>query len=143
MNKDNYELNKNEIIENVVLNQLAIFKNSRAICTCGEIPCCDCIFDDYDEGCREARKKWLSTIPKKFTEEEKQFVKVAKFNWYARDNDGTLFGYVNKPHYDKILELWDCHTGAFLKVSSVLDLKFNSITGEETEPISKEEILNS
>lgn len=69
MNKDNYELNKNEIIENVVLNQLAIFKNSRAICTCGEIPCCDCIFDDYDEGCREARKngslQYLRSLQKK------------------------------------------------------------------------------
>lgn len=79
--------------------------------------------------------------PIKLTQFEYEYLKVAKkegFNFIARDGDGRLFLYKNKPF--KSLDEWivaskDC--------SRILDSLLNFVKWEDEEPCNIDEILSN
>ena len=102
------------------------------------------------DGCEECLKNSLMELlkehkeqkePVKLTRFEYEYLKVAKkegFNFIARDGDGRLFLYKNKPF--KSLDEWivaskDC--------SRILDSLLNFVKWEDEEPCNIDEILSN
>ena len=97
--------------------------------------------------CRQCLKLSLMELleeykePIKLTQFEYEYLKVAKkegFNFIARDGDGRLFLYKNKPF--KSLDEWivaskDC--------SRILDSLLNFVKWEDEEPCNIDEILSN
>ena len=126
---------------------LAVTKNGE-VTTCYSAQCrhCrDCIFNDAHKCCSELRKEWAEAEyvePKIFTEEEKALLRaLSKINWVAKDRNGEVYLYSNKP--SKIVQGWgwDLKNGYMIKLQNFSDLKFESIKWEDEEPTSREEIL--
>lgn len=82
---------------------------------------------------------------KEFSETDKALVKgLDKLNWFARDRDGAVYGYVDKPFKDVCL--WDVKPGAdgnyaLDRVSSYTSATFEPLSWEDEEPTHRDEIL--
>lgn len=74
----------------------------------------------------------------KLTEDEKVILKNInkKYKWIARDKDGGLFIYIEKPI--KLTNHWSCYTASPLDVYSHL---FTCIKWEDEEPYLIEDLL--
>lgn len=112
---------------------------------CNSLKCEDCIF--YRSiNCMSARKRWLNSEyteqPKRiFTEEQKNVVRVLDvINYIARDMDGGLWGFANKPYKNDIYWEIDCHS-FYCNLDKLISIDFSQITWEDKEPTSREEIL--
>lgn len=116
------------------------------IVSCGDIKCSDCLFN-VKIGCISERMAWANAEykePKIFTEREKAFIKMfPEIKYLARDKNGDLFAYTDKPQKDE--GMWDyfgCNNpAATLKRITLWGLEFNAIQWEDEEPTSREEIL--
>lgn len=107
---------------------------------CESMNCVDCIF--YDANCTSARKAWLNSKyeePKRvFTDEQKNFIRTCdKIKFLARDYNGRLFAYSNKPNRDS--RVWFGFAVGF--VPSLTFITFPQIKWSDKEPTSREEIL--
>ena len=87
-------------------------------------------------------KQWAESEyvePKEFTEEEKAIlIALPNANWIARDSDGEVYIYTDKP--EKYNSCWVV-TGESFCVSMFCNAKFESVKWEDSEPTSREEIL--
>lgn len=71
-----------------------------------------------------------------FTDIEKEWLNMidSKYNWIARDVDGELYLYENKPKIECCV--WECQDGDLVCIDNYVtnNLKFDSIKREDKEP---------
>lgn len=148
-NKERYA---NEIIEAAVKGEhISVDKQSGKILSCIEADCEKCLFFRADPAtltCRGMFSSWVNSEYKEkreFSETDKALVKgLDKLNWFARDRDGAVYGYVDKPFKDVCL--WDVKPGAdgnyaLDRVSSYTSATFEPLSWEDEEPTHRDEIL--
>lgn len=138
----NYEKYKDKL-KSILMDRIGVdYKGTPK--SCAELGCENCRFYTKDSVCNHRVAEWLNAEakePKKFTKEEKEYVRLNdKILYYARDESGRLYGYIEKP--EKKGSWWDSHTWTAF-ISARTSLPFTSIKWEDDEPISREEILNS
>lgn len=114
--------------------------------SCAEVGCVNCRFYiKNDKRCNNRIVKWLNAEakePKEFTAEEKAWARVNdKILYYARDRNGILFGYYEKPV--KGAYAWKCSLDCYAHINAITSLPFSAIKWEDPEPTSRDEILNS
>lgn len=108
---------------------------------CKSMSCRNCRFDHIN--CFDGRKAWLNSKdegPKRvFTKKQKNINRVLnKIKYIARDMDGSLWGFVNKPYKDGFY--WRTE-GFYCNLDKLISVDFPQITWEDEEPTSREEIL--
>lgn len=131
-----------EIVE-IALSGNGIALKQGTLISCGSIDCKECeFFCDEDDFCENKLRRWAESEyvkPKVFTEKEKTIFEVlTNANWIARDEDGELYIYVDKPN--KHNKGWFTH-GNVLLVPAFSNAKFESVKWEDDNPTSREEIL--
>lgn len=140
----NFEKYKDEILEVLkTTNKLAITKDNK-IAPCFGTPCDECKLS-VPKPCRIVWKEWANSEyiePKVFTEKEKAFFRVCeKLKYAARDSNGNLYFYTDKPIYSAI-GMGGCWTGwKAIFAPTLTNEPFNAIKIEDEEPTSREEIL--
>lgn len=102
--------------------------------------CKECIFRDGGY-CSDERKEWLNAEVKKvFSEKDKEVLRALdKVQWVARDDNGILCGYYNKPY--KGGGVWYCAGDYITNLTALTTAEFAPVTMEDDEPTSREEIL--
>lgn len=133
-----------EIVELAIEDDSLAFdiKNKKVV-PCTEIMCTECAFDKTKIGtCYIARREWAESEyvePKVFTEDEKAIlIALPKINWAARDENGTVYLFVEKPV--KKTHVWDTE-GDCICVFEFSNAEFKSVLWEDSDPTSREEIL--
>ena len=151
-NKDKYA---KDIIEAAVrVEYISVDKQTGEILSCIEADCGKCLFfraDPHTHTCRGMFSSWADAEykePKRFTEREKGFIKLfPEIKYLARDDEGKLFAYRQKPFKDEEEGWWTCDddTDILFEISFNFGdfLKFKSIQWEDEEQTSREEILGS
>lgn len=144
----NKEKNKNEIVDIAAEGDtVAVDRDSLKLVACNSIGCFQCLFDTYNYpdnkgGCVENLRHWMNSEyaePKKFTQQEQMVLNICdKINWLARDEDGDLYGFVEKPI--KKDRFWGSEN-QYVLMSKISSCKFEAIKWEDKEPVSREEIL--
>lgn len=141
LNKEKYQ---GEIIKFALKgDRFGVSGANKLLVACGSIMCEDCIF--YDGNCDLGRKAWLNSEyeePKRiFTEEQKNFIRACdKIKYIARDMDGGLWGFANKPYKNDVYWEIDCPS-FYCNLDKLISIDFSQITWEDKEPTSREEIL--
>lgn len=101
----------------------------------------NCLFAKLN--CTTAKAKWLNSeykTKKHFTEADKAVLRALdKVQWVARDEDGTVCGFCEKPH--KGIVIWRCETDVVSLSKFSTTAKFTDIKWEDEEPTCREEIL--
>lgn len=114
------------------------------------ILCRDCQFRQGDIGCSSDRMKWLYAehVEKpKLTKQEKAFLEVCRPDCYiARDDNGSLYVYVEPPHKAKTSWIvYSRFSGTSLSAVSVYSNlnngNFSFIKWEDKEPWKVEDLL--
>ena len=139
-----------EILDIVCKGQvLAMDKTTKKLNDCEEINCNECYFfeDNYPhnaDSCRENFVHWVNSEYKEkreFSEADKAYVKAMdKLNWFARDEDGNVWGFVNKP-FKKYCYWHADSTGFVLFKSFASSATFEPLSWEDEEPTHRDEIL--
>lgn len=123
-----------------------IEKASGEIVSCDNINCVDCKFYsplvETRNRCIDNIRDWLNAEEKKeFSEKDKAVIRVLdKTQWLARDKNGRLYAYAQKPHKGE--ECWDgvSFSDAAL-INGITTAEFASIKWEDKVPTSRAEIL--
>lgn len=140
-NKEKYA---KEIVDIVIDECHFALNEDGKIVSCGDIKCMNCLFN-VKQGCNVERTAWANAEykePKIFTEREKLFVKLfPSIQYIARDKNGDLYVFVSKP--EKGNSTWNAIEGHAWWIQDYMCLNFNSITWNDEEPTSREEILGS
>lgn len=138
-NKEKFE---KEIVELCINSDFISVNKKLKVIPCDSNNCNNCIFIHGNGSCSDKRKQWAEAEyvePKVFTEEEKEFIRSCdKIKWLARDKEGNLYGYSDKPL--KKEDFWDCEN-FFFDISLITKLSFSLIKWEDEEPTIREEIL--
>lgn len=136
----NFEHYKEEILK--ILNnkpQSGLALRSGKLGSCDEGFCHTCRF--LQSGCGKGRFEWLYAEHMgqlKLTKKERLFCELAETGWIARDSDGKVFYYPQKPH--KEVEQWGsftCKNICFLDAYSC----FPFIKFEDKKPWAVEDLL--
>lgn len=140
-NKEKYA---KEIVNSAIHGHAFGFdKRSKKIVSCSAQECAYCLFHDDKLFCSLTRKEWANAEykePKIFTDREKAFVKLFPLIKYiARNMDGDLYMFASKPK--KGNSTWRAVDGYAWWIQDFMCLNFNSITWNDEEPTSREEIL--
>lgn len=153
-NKEKYA---KEILD-IVCNgdDVAINKDTMELRVCdGNFDCKNCYFSRYNyphnQGeCIKNFVHWANSEykeKKEFSEADKAYVRVMdKLNWFAKDKDGAVWGYVAKPFKDNIM--WDVKRTSgdkpkFEEVSSYTSATFEPLSWKDEEPVHRNEILGT
>lgn len=117
--------------------------------TTGEVVDCSgkcknfCLFYKLGRPCQKEKAKWLNAEykPKReFSEEDKAVLRALdKMQWVARDEDGTIFGYLIKPNKNRTAWFGSI-TGACIS-NDFTSAQFLPISWDDKEPTSRKEIL--
>ena len=139
-NKEKYA---KEIVEiSVKGNPFGFHKYLNWVESCNSLQCKECLFDGQ-RLCKGTRWEWANAEceePKIFTDREKAFVKLFPLIKYiARNMDGDLYMFASKP--EKGNSTWKAVDGYAWWIQDFMCLNFNSITWNDEEPTSREEIL--
>lgn len=111
-----------------------ITTNSNGNNICGVVTCSECLKLSLVDLLEEYKE------PVKLTRFEYEYLKVAKeneYNFIARDNDGCVFLYRNRPWKDELS--WD-YSGKFMIVFEEL---FKFVKWADEEPCNIDEILSN
>ena len=148
-NKEKYA---KEIIEEAIESGLlAIDKRVNKVKACYYVDCKNCLFyraNKENGSCMGVLSMWANAEykeKKEFSEADKALVRgVDKLNWFARDKNGVVYGYVDKPY--KNASVWDVKKEvgdeyAVERVSSYSSATFEPLSWDDEEPTSREEIL--
>lgn len=128
---------------------VAMDKDTMKLQECGRTECEDCYFYranyPHNQGdCTKNLVHWANSEykeKKEFSEADKAFVKgMDKLNWFARDDDGNVWGFVNKP-FKKYCYWHADSTGFVLFKSFASSATFESLSWEDEEPTYRDEIL--
>lgn len=120
---------------------------SGEITPCDYTNCADCEFNIYrrrgidQKRCVDATKEWLNAEVKKvFSEKDKEVLRALdKVQWVAREKNGTICGYHNKPLKSRGTWLYSFDYPTNLAYLSTAE--FSSVKYEDDEPTSRKEIL--
>ena len=132
---------------------VAMDKDRMKLQVCGGTECEDCYFCrvnyPHNQGdCTKNLVHWANSEykeKKEFSEADKVYVKAMdKLNWFARDKDGIVYGYVDKPF--KNGSMWDVKAEvggkyALERASSYTSATFEPLSWEDEEPTHRDEIL--
>lgn len=132
----NWEKYEKEIRESGNIGCIAVVGNS--IRRCDNTICENCKFKE-DE-CDREFIDWLYSdyIEKpKLTKRERMFCELAETGWITRDENGKLWRYSSEPSKNGCT--WDAPS--FAIAVWCLNLKFDFIKWEDTEPWSVEDLL--
>ena len=153
-NKEKYAKEILDVICNYdVVSVIAMDKTKMEFKPCGAMPCGACYFFQhnypYNKGtCAQNFVHWANSkymVKKEFSEADKLYVRVMdKLNWFARDRNGVVYGYVDKPFKND--SVWDVKAGAeegyeLERVSDYTSATFESLSWEDKEPTHRREIL--
>lgn len=133
-NKEKYA---KEIVE-IACNRglIAIEKRTGKLRPCIELPCSDCMFGKI-WNCAEATRKWAESEyiePVKISKRDRALLEYIKdkYKYIARDLDGDLYVYTEKP-----LKMIDCYDGMLCEsrtLNKICDIKFPMVRWEDSEP---------
>ena len=143
INMLNAEKYKNEILEksNVVFD-FSISKDRHTIEKCLGV-CDNCIFSNMGEHCSNVKVNWLLSEhkePVKLTKFEYDFLNAfqdKESSYLARDKDGSIFLYLNKPSKEE--EIWADYESSL----AILDRLFKFVKWQDSEPTSIKDVLNN
>lgn len=142
----NFEYWIEEILQIEDFENLAL-KNGKPV-ECDGMRCTDCDFKNKIQPCNQTKKEWLyeeHVEQPTLTKKERMFCELVETGWIARDKDGKLFWYHEKPEKmgDGMVDAWI--TDIRERVCSVTrlqeQLRFGFIRWEDSEPWSVEELL--
>lgn len=124
---------------NCYLSRIAANQNYSVDCYReSDLDCSECLRLSLLELLEEYKEEYKEPI--KLTKFEYEYLKVAKkegFNFIARDNDGCVFLYRNRPWKDELS--WD-YSGKFMIVFEEL---FKFVKWADEEPCNIDEILSN
>lgn len=113
---------------------LSFAMEDNQMCSCAFTSCDRCMFSMSESyPCDATRVKWLYQEYKEpviLTDDEKALCKLLGRGWIARDKDGTLWWFENKPK-EKFIDVW--YT-TFIELSAFPQCKFDFIKWEDEEP---------
>ena len=141
-NKEKYA---KEILDIVCNNgEVAMDKTTKKLNDCKKINCDECYFSDNTGSCAKNFVHWANSEykeKKEFSEADKAYVKaVNKLNWFVRDRDGSVWGFVNKPF--KTRGYWYSDSTKFVLFKSFASsATFEPLSWEDEEPTHRREIL--
>ncbi len=125
---------------NCYLSRIAANQNYSVDCYReSDLDCSECLRLSLLELLEEYKEEYKEPI--KLTKFEYEYLKVAKkeeFNFIARDGDGRLFLYKNKPF--KSLDEWIVASKVCCRI---LDSLFKFVKWEDEEPYNIDEILRN
>lgn len=109
-----------------------------------DIDCLNCKFHRcWEIGCAATKVEWLNAeaVEKKvFSEKDKAVIRgLDKINWVAKDEDGEVYGYYDKPY--KSGGEWIVKDGVYIKFANYSTTKFADVKWEDDKPTSRTEIL--
>lgn len=128
-------------------DNIAITIANNEIVPCGSIECGKCIFKvkEYEE-CSDKIKKWCESeyVEKPtLTSREKNFLDtlIPNCKYIARDSNGDIYVYYNKPIYDTKTRSWISKSNSFYYVSKyIFGSMFDFIIWTDEEPWSIEDL---
>ena len=111
------------------------------IMSCALDNCAVCTFSSTKNFCLNERKKWLNAeVKKAFSEKDKEVIRALdKVKWVAREENGIIYGYYNKPQ--KSSGTWFCFNDYPISLARFSTAEFSPVKYEDDEPTSREEIL--
>ena len=141
----NAEKYKNEILEksNVVFD-FSISKDRHTIEKCLGV-CDNCIFCNIGEHCSNVKVKWLLSEykePVKLSRLEYEILKLAinkSCEYIARDSDGQLFVFMEKPHKGE--SFWK--TDGYYYLLEMFNVLFQFVQWEDEKPTLIQSILEN
>lgn len=138
----NYEKYKDQLMF-ILMDKIGVDREKGTPKSCADVGCINCLFYIKDDRkCNYRVGEWLNAEAKEFTKEEKEYARLNdKISYYARDKNGLLYGYFDKPV--KGVYTWKSSLERFVHVCENTSLSFSSIKWEDPEPTSREDILNS
>lgn len=93
----NYEKYKDQLIS-ILMDRIGVDREKGTPESCVKVGCDNCRFYTKDSRCDYRVAEWLNAEVKEFTKEEKEYVSLNdKILYYARDESGRLYGYIEKP----------------------------------------------
>lgn len=134
-------------------NEVAMDKDTMKLQSCDETGCEDCYFFEVNYphntgSCAKNFVHWANSEykeKKEFSEADKAYVKAMdKLNWFARDKNGIVYGYVSKPFKNN--GVWDVKAGRddeyeLERVSSYSSATVKPLSWDDDEPVHRSEIL--
>lgn len=140
LNKEYYAKEIIDIVTSDDNGVIAVDIHTKKLCKCSGKACDDCLFCG---NCKALRNKWANSEhvePIKLTLAEKIILENidSNFKWIARDNDGRMFCFEEKPHRGankKWYGNWYCWLP--------FDKLFKFIKWEDDQPHLIEDILNN
>lgn len=126
-------------------DSIAITVSNNEIVPCGSIECGKCIFKVKEsEECSNKIKKWCESeyVDKpKLTSKEKKFLDTLVLNckYIARDSNGDIYVYYNKPTYDDRTRTWISNNLYYVS-KYIFGSMFDFIKSEDEEPWSIEDL---
>ena len=113
------------------------------IMSCALNNCAVCTFSGKKNPCFNEKKKWLNTEAdekKAFSEKDKEVIRALdEVQWVARDKNGRIYGYHNKPL--KVRGTWLYCFDFPTDLVHLSTAEFSSVKYEDDKPTSREEIL--
>lgn len=138
----NFEYYKEKILDFASKNDCGIALVNNKIIPCDDAECYMCQFYQTTSSCEQNLLKWLYTehiVPPTLIKKEHQFCELIETGYIARDENGKLYWYTNKP--SKREHTWYSSYQCMLITSAPLPVKFDFITWEDKEPWSVEDLL--
>ena len=136
-------------------NDVALDISTGSLCACQGFSCGECYFylNNYPNGtkiCRENLAHWANAEykeKKEFSEADKLYVRAMdKLNWFAKDRNGLVFGYVDKPLKTSGMWYVEVEVGdksEVEKVSSYSSATFEPLSWDDEEPTHRNKILEN
>lgn len=148
----NFEFYKDDIYVCSVVRGKQFALVDDKIFPCDLVVCQDCKFTCYRTGCTAKKFEWLYqeyVVKPTLSKIERLFCELAECGYIARDEDGALMWYLNKPLKNMKTYEWDpdsqrpedrarCHVAAAPCMS---DDNFPFINWEDEEPWAVEDLL--
>lgn len=129
---------------------VAVTRKERIVMGCSQMKYCEnCLFyRSPGSSCKREFKKWANSEykeKKEFSEADKAYVRAMdKLSWFARDKNGQIYGYVDKPFKDVCL--WAVKAEGdgeyeIEQISNYTSATFEPLSWEDEEPTHRSEIL--
>ena len=135
----NFEFYKEDILK-LINSGRVVAKVNGEIVSCGTTKCSDC---DFGGNCERNRFTWLYAEyfeKPMLNKYERALCQALYTGWIAKDKDGGVYGYKEKPVKSK--DRWEGKwIGFFQLMMYNSEIKFDIIKWEDKEPWSIEELL--
>lgn len=117
---------------------IAVSKKDGRLKKCEEYNCYDCAFYEGNINCYTKRKEWANAEyveRTEISEKDRAFLTYIKDNYkyIARDKNGKLYMYEEKPKKDREDEMWDTIRGSQYNLNGI-NLNLEMIKYEDEEP---------